>query len=133
MTINNVLKDQDNSHYDSLVRNWEHRRDEEQKSHDNVERWRREIYAMRVESIRNMKMSEYLSHKLMDASKRSIRLQTDDQSSCSGSSFASDRDGSRRGSWSNIDQSVMSPNSSSMVSYATKSIVICCPRYSVSN
>lgn len=85
MAVNNVLKNQDNAHYDMLVRNWETRRAEEEQSLQNVERWRQEVYNMRIENIRTLKTSKMLSQQLVADHKRRSQ---DEDSVSTGSSFA---------------------------------------------
>lgn len=99
MTVNNVLKHQDISHYEALAKNWEERRDMEEMSMQNVERWRQEVYAARTENIRALKTSKRLAQQLVEDSRR----RASDVSVSSGSSFA----GSSGYFWEQGDQDSM--------------------------
>ena len=108
-----MLKNQDNAHYDMLVRNWEVRRAEEEQSLQNVERWRQEVYNMRIENIRTLKTSKILSQQLVADHKRSY----DEDSVSSGSSFAG-RSGLFWGQQDDTDSAIrfaVSTNTSSVV------------------
>jgi hypothetical protein len=72
MTMNNALKKQDVANYQNLVQNWEIRRAEEEQSLQNVDRWRQEVYSMRIENIKILKTSKMLSQKLVEDSKRDM-------------------------------------------------------------
>lgn len=70
MSMNNILKEQDIANYQRLAQNWETRRAEEEQSLHNVDRWRQEVYAMRIENIKILKTSKSLSQKLAKDSKK---------------------------------------------------------------
>lgn len=118
MAVNSILKHQDIAHYESLVRNWEQRRAEEEASHDNVDRWRQEVYAARLENIRALKTSKRLAQQLVDDSNMKA---ASDASVSSGSSFA----GSSGYFWEDDEKDstkryAVSVNSSSLVRFCTE-------------
>lgn len=109
--MNSILKQQDMESYRQLVQNYENRRAEEEQSLQNVENWRQEVYAMRIENIKTLKTSRMLSQKLVKDTKRlSVELHNDGRSVSSGSSFGHNMDGS-------MAVSVSAINTSSVVSF----------------
>lgn len=118
MTVNNILKHQDKAHYERLAQNWEDRRLQEEISMQNVDRWRQEVYASRIENIRTLKTSKKLSQRLVEDQKRKT---VSDVSVSSGSSFA----GSSGYFWTDYDEReagrrfATSINTSSLVGLVT--------------